>query len=170
MSNLNIANLSGHWVKNRHVTGHDHKRSISIEANKGNWILVAGRNGVGKTTLLNTIIGFVNYISGKIFIEGIPLNLQDTYARFQQGFLYVPQHAFFRDNLSWEDAHDLMRLSRLGLDNERAIENLKKELTNFGLIKQDQILESRVFDLITAIMAVPRILLLDEVIPVVKKL
>lgn len=50
-----------------------------------------GRNGVGKTTLLRTVMGFLPLRSGEIFFDGQPIHRLQTYEIANLGLSYVPQ-------------------------------------------------------------------------------
>jgi branched-chain amino acid transport system ATP-binding protein len=69
-------------------------------------VAVLGRNGVGKTTLLKTIIGELPTMAGRVFLEGRDITGLRTEQRVRLGLGYVPQeHAVFaklsvRDNLA----------------------------------------------------------------------
>ena len=63
-------------TKNLYV-GYRHKKSIStiqkkisIQLHKGEFVGILGKNGIGKSTLLRTLTGVQNAISGDIFIDG----------------------------------------------------------------------------------------------------
>ncbi|HTV31394.1 MAG TPA: urea ABC transporter ATP-binding subunit UrtE [Xanthobacteraceae bacterium] len=63
--------------------------SFSIE--KGECLCVLGRNGVGKTTLMRTIMGLTDRSTGDIVINGRNINAVQTYERARFGIGYVPQ-------------------------------------------------------------------------------
>ena len=45
---------------------------ISLTLAEGRALALLGRNGMGKTTLINTIVGVTRYFSGKIALDGAP--------------------------------------------------------------------------------------------------
>jgi len=55
-------------------TGKIIKKDICLNAMKGELVAMIGGNGVGKSTLLRTLIGFQPFFSGNIFIKGLALN------------------------------------------------------------------------------------------------
>ena len=54
-------------------------------------LAVLGRNGVGKTTLLATIMGLTTFHSGSIHFRGIPIESVPVHRRSRLGIGYVPQ-------------------------------------------------------------------------------
>jgi urea transport system ATP-binding protein len=63
--------------------------SFGLEA--GKCLCVLGRNGVGKTTLMRTIMGLTDRIVGDIVINGRNIAASQTYQRAKLGIGYVPQ-------------------------------------------------------------------------------
>ncbi|HAR65874.1 MAG TPA: urea ABC transporter ATP-binding subunit UrtE [Lentisphaeria bacterium] len=66
-------------------------KDVSLRLRKGEVTAVMGRNGVGKTTLLKTIMGLVPARSGTISFEGDRIEQSATDARARRGIAYVPQ-------------------------------------------------------------------------------
>lgn len=64
---------------------------LSIDAPKGQCTVVMGRNGVGKTTLLQSIMGLLNIDNGEILMEGNDLAPCRAEERPRVGVGYVPQ-------------------------------------------------------------------------------
>ncbi|MDP3190655.1 urea ABC transporter ATP-binding subunit UrtE [Rhodoferax sp.] len=80
-------------VKNLHVAYGQSKviRDVSFHVNAGESLAIMGRNGMGKSTLLKSLIGMIPSQSGSIDIEGIPLAKLDSYQRVEHGLAFVPQ-------------------------------------------------------------------------------
>lgn len=71
-------------------------REISFEINSGEIVSIIGRNGVGKSTLMKTLIGLIRSKSGKMMFEGKDVTELKAYERAQMGIAYVPQgHGVF---------------------------------------------------------------------------
>ncbi len=66
-------------------------------------LAVLGRNGVGKTTLLSTVIGHTTFHSGSIEYQGRPINRLPAYERARLGIGYVPQEREIFPSLSVEE-------------------------------------------------------------------
>ncbi|MCI4431070.1 MAG: urea ABC transporter ATP-binding subunit UrtE [Burkholderiales bacterium] len=66
-------------------------RDVGFEARLGEVTVVLGRNGVGKSTLLKTLMGVVPVKTGSLQLAGIDITRATPYARVRQGVGYVPQ-------------------------------------------------------------------------------
>ena len=76
---------------NQYYGGSHILRDVAIEARAGEVTVVLGRNGVGKSTLLKTLMGVVAAKTGRISMGGVDVTRQAPYARVRGGFAYVPQ-------------------------------------------------------------------------------
>jgi urea transport system ATP-binding protein len=66
-------------------------RGVSLQARVGEVTVILGRNGVGKSTLLKSIMGVVPIRSGSIQLAGQTLGTQAPHERVRAGLGYVPQ-------------------------------------------------------------------------------
>ena len=66
-------------------------QGISISLSAGEIVSVVGRNGVGKSTLVKTIIGLLSARSGKIIFNNKDITLTKANIRAKSGIGYVPQ-------------------------------------------------------------------------------
>lgn len=66
-------------------------REVTLNVEDGSIVAILGRNGVGKTTLLKTIIGLVPITTGKISIGNFDLSHLPAHQRVRRGISYVPQ-------------------------------------------------------------------------------
>lgn len=66
-------------------------QGLSLELRKGQILGLLGRNGVGKTTLVNSLIGFTPPRHGKILFKGIDITRTDSFETVRLGMGLVPQ-------------------------------------------------------------------------------
>jgi urea transport system ATP-binding protein len=66
-------------------------QNVSVSAGEGEFLAVLGRNGVGKTTLLKTVMGLTDRVEGRIVLEGHDITAAPTHERALHGIGYVPQ-------------------------------------------------------------------------------
>ena len=64
---------------------------VSVSIQKTGITAIVGRNGAGKSTLLQTIMGFIQPLSGSIIFNGIDITKHSTFSRNKLGIGYVPQ-------------------------------------------------------------------------------
>ena len=76
---------------NQYYGGSHILRNVSFEVPPGKVTALLGRNGVGKTTLLKTLMGVVSSRSGEIFFESKNLTTRKPHERVRAGIGYVPQ-------------------------------------------------------------------------------
>jgi len=75
------------------VGGYDAVRivnGVSFELAAGETLAVLGRNGVGKTTLLRTLMGLADRFSGDIIVDGQPVAARDPRLLARLGVTFVP--------------------------------------------------------------------------------
>lgn len=66
-------------------------RDVDLDVNSGRIFCLLGRNGVGKTSLLNSVMGLLPTRSGSVVLDGDDLTRLSTEQRVRQGIGYVPQ-------------------------------------------------------------------------------
>jgi urea transport system ATP-binding protein len=76
---------------NQYYGGSHILRGIGFEAHVGEVTVVLGRNGVGKTTLLKSLMGVVPVKTGTILLDGAEITHATPYERVRRGIGYVPQ-------------------------------------------------------------------------------
>lgn len=64
---------------------------VDLQAEKGKIVCLLGRNGVGKTTLLRSVMGLIKANQGVVSLDDIDLTKLSTYQRARAGIGYVPQ-------------------------------------------------------------------------------
>ncbi|MEY4765935.1 MAG: urea transporter ATP-binding subunit UrtE [Pseudomonadota bacterium] len=76
---------------NQYYGGSHILRGLDFEAKVGEVTVILGRNGVGKTTLLKSLMGLVPIKSGSISLDGQGMDKLKPYERVRRGVGYVPQ-------------------------------------------------------------------------------
>jgi len=76
---------------NQYYGGSHILRDVSLSAEVGKVTVVLGRNGVGKTTLLKSLMGLVPIRTGSIALDGKPIHQATPYERARAGIGFVPQ-------------------------------------------------------------------------------
>jgi urea transport system ATP-binding protein len=76
---------------NQYYGGSHILRDVDLQAEAGQITVVLGRNGVGKTTLLKSLMGLVPIRTGSIALDGKALEKATPFERARAGLGYVPQ-------------------------------------------------------------------------------
>ena len=76
---------------NQYYGGSHILRNVGFEAKLGEVTVILGRNGVGKTTLLKSLMGVVPVKTGSIRLDGVDITRDTPYERVRRGVGYVPQ-------------------------------------------------------------------------------
>ncbi|HTP48740.1 MAG TPA: ABC transporter ATP-binding protein [Casimicrobiaceae bacterium] len=135
---------------------------VSLEVDAGGSVALLGRNGVGKTTLLLTLLGLTRLKSGSIAWRGEEIRALPTFRRAQAGLGWVPQERFMFPSLTVEE--HLTVIARPGPWNlARAYSvfpRLEERRRNLG--NQLSGGEQQMVAIARALMTNPKLLLLDE--------
>jgi urea transport system ATP-binding protein len=150
---------------NQYYGGSHILRNLSFEAKLGEVTVILGRNGVGKTTLLKSLMGVVPVKTGSIHLDGLPITNDTPYERVRKGVGYVPQGREIFGRLTVEEN------LRMGLAYKSGSTPIPAELFElFPVLKQ--MINRRGGDLsggqqqqlaiARALAAGPKLLILDE--------
>jgi urea transport system ATP-binding protein len=64
---------------------------LNFSVNASEIVAVVGRNGMGKTTLMKSLLGMISHKSGKIMLDGVNVTDLKSYERVGKGLAFVPQ-------------------------------------------------------------------------------
>jgi branched-chain amino acid transport system ATP-binding protein len=142
-------------------------KNLDFELSRGETLGLMGRNGMGKTTLLKTIMGLVRPSSGQVLINHQDMTGKSTWQIAQAGIAYVPEGRGIFGNLSVRE--NLLMAARPGLHGqinwtcERVLETfprLSERLNHGG--QQLSGGEQQMLTIGRALMTNPEVLILDE--------
>ena len=139
---------------------------ISMSINKGDLVCLLGRNGVGKTTLLRSIIGLNSLSQGSMVFDADDISKAPTYKRAQYGIAYIPQgreiipYLSVLDNLKLGFAASKAKNKKIPDEIFEFFPMLKEHLSRQGGLlsggQQQQLAIAR------GLMCNPQLMLLDE--------
>jgi ABC-type branched-subunit amino acid transport system ATPase component len=87
-------------------------RGVGGAVGNGEVLGILGRNGVGKTTLLRLLMGYLAPVAGSVRWRGRPLGTMPTHARRRLGMSYAPQEGLVFDPLTVRENLTLHRADR----------------------------------------------------------
>lgn len=140
---------------------------IDFKINEGESVALMGRNGMGKSTLLRSMLGLVKPRHGQVLVRGDNMTGAEAFRIAMQGIAYVPEGRGIFPNLTVIE--NLVMAARRGLNGERAwtfdrvmetFPRLKERLNNGG--GQLSGGEQQMLTIGRALMTNPDLLILDE--------
>jgi ABC-type branched-subunit amino acid transport system ATPase component len=66
-------------------------RGVSFAIRRGETVALMGRNGMGKTNLIRTLMGLVPSRSGRVLMDGLDITVARSFALARSGIAYVPE-------------------------------------------------------------------------------
>ncbi len=144
-------------------------QGVNITAQKGKLTAILGANGVGKSTLLKAIYGFLKPNKGDVLIDGESLLGVPTFQRIRKGIAYIPQQpSVFR----WMTVEENIQLGAWTFrhDKERVQRKLEENLERFPALKDRRKSKAgelsggmqRMVELARTLMTDPKVILVDE--------
>jgi branched-chain amino acid transport system ATP-binding protein len=135
---------------------------VSLALDEGDSLALLGRNGVGKTTLLVTLMGLTRVHRGALRWRGGDLSRLSTWQRAQEGIGWVPQERYMWPSLTIEE--HLTAVARPGHWTVRKVyevfPRLEERRSNYG--SQLSGGEQQMLAIARALVVNPALLLLDE--------
>lgn len=139
---------------------------VSFTLAKSDVLAVVGKNGMGKTSLLKAVLGFLPAWRGSVRFAGADVTRLPPHLKRQLGIVYVPQeHALFQDLTIRDNL-------RLGLLSDREVEAALENVAQWFPVLTQRLQqragtlsggEQKMLIVARALMAKPEVLLLDEV-------
>ena len=137
--------------------------SVSLELDAGETLAILGRNGVGKTTLLRTVMGLADRQAGEILIDGQAMPARTPTAMARLGITFVPDDRGVFSRLSIAENLRLARLSAFAEPSTDPLQLFPDLRTRLGQAagtlsggQQQQLAIAR------ALATGPRLLIIDE--------
>jgi branched-chain amino acid transport system ATP-binding protein len=140
---------------------------VDFAVRRGETIGLMGRNGMGKTTLIKTLLGLVRPREGQVRVRGDDMTQAATHAIARRGIAYVPEGRGIFPNLSVRE--NLVMAARVGVDGRRewdfdrvihTFPRLGERLSNGGAQLSGG--EQQMLTIGRALMTNPDLLILDE--------
>lgn len=140
-------------------------QGLSLKVEEGQILGLLGRNGVGKTTLVNSIVGFVPPRRGNIFFKGADITNVSSFETVRAGMGLVPQGRRVFPSLSVEEN---LRVAERGIGRHGW--NLERVYTLFPRLKERRVQraktlsggEQQMLAIGRALMTNPDCLIMDE--------
>jgi len=141
--------------------------NVSLAVRKAESIAILGRNGVGKTTLLRTVMGQTRMKKGRIFLNDNDISGESPWARAHKGIGYVPQEREIFPSLTAEENLEVASIRKNTSTHVWDIEKiyslfprLYERRKNYG--NQLSGGEQQMLAIGRALMSNPLVLLMDE--------
>jgi branched-chain amino acid transport system ATP-binding protein len=160
---LTLTDVHAHYGKSHVLHG------VSLHVGPGEVVAILGRNGVGKSTTLKTILGLVRASAGRVVFEGRDVTAAPAHRVARMGIGYVPEDRRIFRLLS---VHENLRtgLDRPGVAPERRERLLEKVYRHFPVLRERRSQtggtlsggEQQMLAIARAMMLEPKIILLDE--------
>lgn len=144
-------------------------QGIDLTAQTGKITAVLGANGVGKSTLLKAIYGFLKPNAGEIYMDGQRVDGTPTYKLIDLGISYIPQHTgIFR----WMTVEENIQLGgwTFRRDKERLSKKIEENYERFPILRERRKQpagelsggQQRMVELSRTLMTDPQLILVDE--------
>lgn len=140
---------------------------MSLQVGEGEVVTLLGRNGMGKTTTVHSIMGIVPVGAGQISFDGTDITGQPSYKIAQAGIGLVPEGRQIFPNLTVNENLTATAANRRGVDDPWTVERIFAMFPQLGdrMYSMGNLLsggEQQMLAIGRALMTNPRLLILDE--------
>ena len=144
-------------------------QDLSFKARKNKITAILGANGVGKSTALKAVFGFLRPNAGEILLDGESIIDVPTYNRIRRGLAYIPQQPGIFKDMSVEENLELGGWT-FKRDKKQVRAKIEANYERFPILKEKrkQITgelsggQQRMVEIGRTLMAEPKMLLIDE--------
>ena len=144
-------------------------KDLSFKARKNQITAILGANGVGKSTALKAVFGFLRPNAGEILLDGESIIDVPTYNRIRKGLAYIPQQPGIFKDMSVEENLELGGWT-FRRDKKQVRDKIEANYERFPILKEKrkQITgelsggQQRMVEIGRTLMAEPKMLLIDE--------
>lgn len=144
-------------------------QDLSFKARKNQITAILGANGVGKSTALKAVFGFLRPNAGEILLDGESIIDVPTYNRIRTGLAYIPQQPGIFKDMSVEENLELGGWT-FKRDKKQVRAKIEANYDRFPILKEKrkQITgelsggQQRMVEIGRTLMAEPKMLLIDE--------
>lgn len=161
---LEVRNLSVGYYKDLNIL-----QDLELIASKSKISTILGANGVGKSTLLKAVFGFLKPNAGEVLLNGKSILDTPTYKRIQKGLAYIPQQPGIFRNMSVEENLELGAWT-FRRDKKRVRQKIDENYARFPILgdRCKQMTgelsggQQRMVEIGRTLMSDPQMLLVDE--------
>lgn len=144
-------------------------QGIDLQAEEGKITTILGSNGVGKSTLLKAMYGFLIPQRGQVLVNGQDITRTKTHERIDLGISYIPQQPGVFQYMSVEE-NLLMGAWTFRSDKERIAAKLEENFERFPVLREKRDAKAgdlsggqqRMVEIGRTLMTDPKVMLVDE--------
>ncbi len=161
---LTVKDLYVGYYRDLHIL-----RGVNFSAERGKLTTILGANGVGKSTLLKAIYGFLTPQEGQVILDGKDVVGVPTHELIDQGLAYIPQHTGIFKFMSVEE-NLMMGAYTFRRDRNRMLQKIEENYVRFPILKEKRRQlagelsggQQRMVELGRTLMTDPKVILVDE--------
>lgn len=161
---LRVQDLYAGYYADLHIL-----QGVNLDAERGKITTVLGANGVGKSTLLKAIYGFLTPQQGKVIIDGRDVVGTPTHQLIDMGLAYIPQHTGIFKFMSVEE-NLMMGAYTFRRDKARMRQKIEENYERFPILREKRRQmagelsggQQRMVELGRTLMTDPKVVLVDE--------